>query len=142
MNPELIFSLCNGIAVVGWASLILMPRRRWSTLVAGLAIPVLLAGAYAVLIALNWRGSSGGFNTLREVSDLFSHQRLLLAGWIHYLAFDLVVGAWEVRDAQVSGVPHPLLIPCLLLTFLFGPAGFLVYLMVRGIKSPARIVAL
>jgi hypothetical protein len=141
MNPEQIFSLCNGIAVVGWASLILAPRKRFSTLTAGLAIPVLLGGAYAVLIALNWRGSSGGFNTLHDVTELFSHQWLLLAGWIHYLAFDLVVGTWEVRDAHASGVPHPLLVPCLLLTFFFGPAGLLTYLILRALKSPARFVA-
>jgi hypothetical protein len=141
MTPEQIFSLSNGIAVVGWASLILAPRKRLSTLMAGLAIPVLLGSAYAVLIAVHWRGSSGGFSTLDDVSELFSHEWLLLAGWIHYLAFDLVVGAWEVRDASASGVPHLVLVPCLLLTFFFGPAGLLMYLIVRAVKSPARIAA-
>jgi hypothetical protein len=57
---------------------------------------------------------------------------LLLAGWIHYLAFDLFVGSWEARDARQRGVPHLALVPCLALTFLFGPAGWLLYGAVRS----------
>ena len=60
---------------------------------------------------------------------------LLLAGWIHYLAFDLLVGAWEARDARERGIPHLFVVPSLILTFLFGPAGWLLYL---GIRSRAR----
>ena len=57
---------------------------------------------------------------------------LLLAGWIHYLAFDLFVGSWEVRDAQERGIPHLAVVPCLLLTFMFGPAGWFLYNLVRA----------
>jgi len=55
----------------------------------------------------------------------------LLAGWVHYLAFDLFVGSWEARDALSHRIPHLAVIPCLLLTFLFGPAGLLLYLLLR-----------
>jgi hypothetical protein len=54
-----------------------------------------------------------------------------LAGWIHYLAFDLLVGIWEVRDSHERGVPHWLVIPCLFFTFMLGPIGFLLYCAVR-----------
>ena len=54
--------------------------------------------------------------------------KLLLAGWVQYLAFDLFIGAWQVRDARTQGISHLLVIPCLLLTFLFGPAGLLHFL--------------
>jgi Domain of unknown function (DUF4281) len=57
---------------------------------------------------------------------------LLLAGWVHYLCFDLLVGCWEVRDAHGRGVPHLLVMPCLFLTFMFGPAGWLLY---QGVRS-------
>lgn len=57
---------------------------------------------------------------------------LLLAGWVHYLAFDLFIGSWEVRDAQRHGLSHLLVVPCLALTFLFGPVGLLLYLGLRG----------
>ena len=56
---------------------------------------------------------------------------MLVAGWVHYLAFDLFVGSWEVRDARESGVPHVFVVPALALTFLFGPAGLLLYFLTR-----------
>ena len=61
----------------------------------------------------------------------FANPWLLLAGWIHYLAFDLLTGVWEVRDAARRGVPHWLVVPCLALTFMLGPAGWLLYRAVR-----------
>jgi hypothetical protein len=57
---------------------------------------------------------------------------VLLAGWIHYLAFDLFVGSWEVRDAQRVGIHHLFVVPCLVLTVLFGPIGLLLYLLLRA----------
>jgi hypothetical protein len=55
----------------------------------------------------------------------------MVAGWTHYLAFDLLVGNWEMRDATARGIPYALVLPCLVLTFLFGPAGWLLYVIVR-----------
>ena len=86
---------------------------------------------YAVLIAIHFAGSKGGFSSLHEVALLFANPWLLLAGWVHYLAFDLLVGSWEVRDARERGVRHIFVVPCLILTFLFGPAGWLLYLGAR-----------
>ncbi len=87
-----------------------------------------------MIVALNWVGSSGDFQSLAGVAALFANPWLLLAGWIHYLAFDMLVGAWEVRDAARRGIPHWMVVPCLLLTFLFGPAGWLLYQAVRSYK--------
>jgi hypothetical protein len=64
---------------------------------------------------------------------------LLLAGWVHYLAFDLFIGSWQVRDSQQRGIGHLFVIPCLVLTFLFGPAGLLCYLALRTVKSGVAI---
>jgi hypothetical protein len=63
---------------------------------------------------------------------LFRNEYLLLAGWIHYLAFDLFIGSWQVRDAERNGVPHLAVVPCLVLTFLLGPTGLLLYLLIRA----------
>src|SRR5215831_3015326 len=79
----------------------------------------------------------GGFSTLAGVGTLFSNPWLLLAGWMHYLAFDLLVGSWELEDAAERGIPHWIVVPCLLLTFMFGPAGWLLYRIVRSIRRPA-----
>jgi len=65
----------------------------------------------------------------------------LLAGWTHYLPFDLVHRWWEARDAQRRGVPHLLVVPALVLTFLLGPAGLLLYLGIRAIASRKTVLA-
>jgi hypothetical protein len=92
----------------------------------------LFAVLYIGLIASTFGRVDGGFSTLAGVAALFTNQWLLLAGWVHYLAFDLLVGTWEVRDAQEKGIPHALVVPCLLVTFMFGPAGWLLYLALRS----------
>jgi ABA4-like protein len=100
MTPDQIFSAVNLIAVGSWVLLALLPRRRVANLVAGTAVPALLAAVYVAIIATKWAGSSGGFNSLSAVALLFSNRWLLLAGWTHYLAFDLFVGSWEVRGRR------------------------------------------
>ena len=131
MTPEQIFQIVNLLAVLGWLLLAVAPGRAWaSTAITAGVIPV-LAAVYVGLIALNWGGSEGGFGSLAAVAQLFANPWLLLAGWTHYLAFDLFVGRWEAEDARARGIPHWLVLPCLLLTFLFGPAGWLLYLALR-----------
>jgi hypothetical protein len=133
MTAEQIFSVCNLVAMLGWILLIFLGRKRWvTTLVTGFAIPLLLGILYAALVARNW-GGPGGFGSLAQVSLLFENKWMLLAGWIHYLAFDLFTGTWEVRDAQEKGVPHLAVIPSLGLTFMFGPAGLLLYFATRAV---------
>lgn len=133
MSPEKLFSLCSMLVLPGWLLLIFVPRWKWSArIIAGVIIPLLLAAVYLYLIATHFRGSEGNFNSLDGVLKLFQNPYNLLAGWIHYLAFDLFIGSWEVRDAQRLGIHHLLVIPCLVLTFLFGPVGLLLYFILRG----------
>jgi uncharacterized membrane protein len=135
VTAEQIFSIANAVAVIGWLILIFAGRRPWASgLVAGVVLPGLLSIAYVTILLGHWIGSEGGFGSLAQVAALFSNPWLLLAGWLHYLAFDLFVGSWEVRDAVRNAVPHLLVIPCLIFTFLFGPAGFLLYLAIRGFR--------
>jgi hypothetical protein len=136
MTAEQAFSLLNGIALIGWLLLAAFPRRPLVVqTIAGTAIPALFAVAYVAMIAVNWGESEGGFSSLQGVAALFANRWLLLAGWTHYLAFDLLVGVWEVRDSSTRGFPHVMVLPCLLLTFLFGPAGWLLYLVLRRVRS-------
>jgi hypothetical protein len=133
MSPNQIFSLANFAALCCWLLLIVLPGRAWvNRLVAGVAVPAAFAVLYTVIIATHFFGSEGGFSSLPDVARLFMNPWLLLAGWIHYLAFDLLVGSWEARDARERGINHLLVIPCLIMTFMFGPAGWLLYLGVRS----------
>jgi Domain of unknown function (DUF4281) len=132
---DAVFSGCSALAALGWLLLVFAPRWRGTQLVSGAAIPLAIAVVYLVLIARYMPGSTGGFGSLADVAALFSQPGLLLAGWIHYLAFDLFIGAWEVRDAGRHRVPHLLVVPCLLLTFMLGPIGLLGYMGVRSWRS-------
>ena len=140
MPPDTLFSAANLLAVLGWATLALSPLSpRWSDRIAGLGIPLLLSVGYTALVLAFWSRAPGGFDTLANVVALFTMPQIALAGWVHYLAFDLLIGAWIVRTARVEGIAHLFVLPCLVLTFLFGPAGFLAFSALRvavGARTP------
>ena len=106
MHPQTLFSASGKLAMGGWALLVFAPRWRWSQRIASVVIPLTLAIVYLVLIVFYFAKSPGGFGTLAQVTQLFQNPWLLLAGWIHYLAFDLFLGAWQARRAQRLGIPH------------------------------------
>lgn len=134
--PSHLFAVANLLALTGWLLLAAFPRRRWASLATRALIPAAFAAAYLLIIATRWGHSPGGFSSLAAVAQLFADPWLLLAGWLHYLAFDLLVGNWIVRDAHARGISHPWLLPVLLLTFLFGPTGWLAYLALRAAQAP------
>lgn len=132
MTPEALFPFANAVALAGWLALLASPLvPRAADLVAATLIPGLLAAAYVGVILAFWGRAEGGFGSLDDVALLFQSRPVLLAGWIHYLAFDLFVGAAIVRDGRRRGMPFWLVLPCLPLTFLFGPAGLLLFLALR-----------
>jgi len=121
---------------LGWLLLLFAPRWRWTKqiVLSGL-LPLLLGLVYLALIAFYFGEAEGNFSSLDGVMKLFDSPFTVVAGWIHYLAFDLFIGTWEVTNSQKLGIPHLLVIPCLVLTFLFGPIGLLLYFAVRGIRT-------
>lgn len=131
---EQIFSVCGILAMLGWSGLVFLPHVDLLVrIIARLVIPSLIAVVYVWLMAthIGLAPPEGGFDSLASVSALFTVDALLLAGWIHYLAFDLFVGSWEVENARAERVPHILVLPCLLGTFMAGPAGLALYLLIR-----------
>ena len=141
MSPETLFSICSTLVVPGWLLLVFAPRWKWSArIIAGVIIPLLLGLVYLYLVITHFGEPGGGFGSLAQVSQLFQNPYKLLAGWVHYLAFDLFVGSWEVRDSQRLGIHHLLVVPCLALTFLLGPIGLLLYFALRFIMKRRFIV--
>lgn len=136
IDPATAFDLGGKLAILGWLGLIVslfIARARPATQIGTrLVIPGLLAIAYGLLI---WTGfdeaPDGGFGSIAEVRALFASDSALTAGWLHYLAFDLFVGSWIVADGLRRRVPALLILPCLPLTFLFGPLGLLLYIALR-----------
>jgi hypothetical protein len=140
MTPETLFMIANPLALMGWLALAIAPLApRLIDLFAGWVLPGLLSLGYAVLMLVHFADAAGGFQTLADVQALFTDADVALAGWVHYLAFDLFIGAWILRDARREGFAHWFVLPILPFVFLVGPAGFLAYLSLkllrRGIPS-------
>ena len=135
LDPSTAFSLTGPLVLAAWAGLILSlfvkPVRPIAWTAAQLLVPALLAIAYVLLIWVGMRAEGGGFGSIEEIRALFADDSALVAGWFHYLAFDLFVGTWIVRDGLERRIPALLLLLCLPLTFLFGPTGLLLYLILR-----------
>ncbi|MGB3722465.1 MAG: ABA4-like family protein [Pacificimonas sp.] len=139
MTMNAIFSAGNLLVLPGWLMLVLLPGWRGTQWVAGLAIPVLISIAYAGLILTGLSTSDGGgegnFNSIVGVRALMQSDSGLTAAWFHYLAFDLFIGAWEVREGRRIGVSQWLMLPVLLFTFMLGPVGLVLFLIVRAVKQ-------
>ena len=143
MLPDSVFQTCSTIAMVGWIVLLII-SSFWSSFdkfLIGIII-TLFAIVYAWLIFQVFTpGDFEKFSSLNGVMDLFTDKTAVTAGWVHYLAFDLLTGIWIKKNAQKYNIHHLILIPCLLLTFMLGPIGFLLYLLVRSIKTKQYFAA-
>jgi hypothetical protein len=128
MTVEQVFSLCNTAALISWVALIAAPH--WALLTGAIRWGVItgLSVLYAVLIAVFFfRVQGGGFFSLAAVQILFTDRHVALAGWVHYLAFDLFVGLWIAARADALGINRLVQAPILVATFMFGPLGFLLF---------------
>ena len=127
MPPEVVFSHASTAAMVGWALLIIGPRRfAWFNVVPLWIIPAGLSTVYAVIVLSRFAGVDGGFDSLASVALLMSDDWVLLAGWVHFLAFDLFVGAVMAARMDRANVGRMVQGPILLAIFMFGPFGFVI----------------
>lgn len=139
---ETLYTVANTFVLPFWLALALWPTHKVTVVVVHRHLPqaglALLYGVYLVR-GLTTETPGGGFGSLQELSLLFAQPEALLAGWLHYLAFDLFVGAWEARDAAERGISKWLVAPCLFFTLMAGPLGLLLYLGLRVVagKAPA-----
>lgn len=145
LPPDTVFRIANGVALLCWMALLLSPpSTRWARAVwrvSGRVIPLLLSVGYLALLAVHWRGE-GGFGSIEQVRALFDVPGALVAGWLHYLAFDLFVGAWIAQRSAELGIPHGWVVPVLVLTFMFGPLGLLAFALLRlvGYRASIRLL--
>lgn len=142
-NAETLFALASVAALLGWAILALAVflRARAPLVTAARLLAAALAGLYVALLARGIALGPGlpegaGFSTLAGVEALFARREAILGGWVHFLAFDLFVGSWEAEDAGRRRLSGWLLLPCLFLTLMAGPAGLLLYLLVAAMRRP------
>jgi len=136
MTPDKIFELCNSIAMVGWLILMFLPFwPNRDKFIIGIIV-TLFAIVYTWLIISSFDPSGfKSFSTLDGVMGLFTNKTMVTAGWVHYLAFDLMTGIFISRNARLHGINHWITVPCLFFTFMLGPIGLLLYLAVRLIAT-------
>jgi hypothetical protein len=136
MNPELIFTICSNLALISWLLLFVFYPKPWVYRVLFSVVLVIFALLYLAYIIPGMSGNAeGGFSSLEEVALLFGKKEALLAGWIHYLAFDLFVGMWMAQDSLKIKLSRWILLPCLIFTFMLGPLGLLLYFIIRSFKQ-------
>lgn len=131
---ERFFAVTNTLALGAWLLLILLPGHRLvSGVLCAVVAPAVLAVAYAAVVGWQFATNppAGDLMTIAGLRAAFADDWVFAAAWTHYLAFDMVVGAWVARDAIRLGIPWPLRSLALALTFLLGPAGFLLHLLTR-----------
>jgi len=137
MNPSDVFSLANYMVMPMWILLIFLPKWKATRfLINYKVIPIALSFIYAIYIFISLQSDGGlDFGSLASVMNLFTQEQAVLAGWVHYLAFDLLVGMWMIDQNRSLNIHQTLMAPCLLGTFMLGPIGFLLFIVIRTFKK-------
>ncbi len=136
MNASEVFSIANSIVIPMWLLMIILPNWKVTRfLIDYKLIPISLSIIYAIyiIIAINIGGMMD-FGSLHSVMSLFTEENAVLGGWVHYLAFDLLVGMWMLDQNKQLKIHQLVMIPCLLGAFMFGPIGFLLFMAIRVFK--------
>lgn len=134
MDTSLVFQIVNTVVLPAWLILIFFPKKAWrNTVIYSFAMAMSLVYAYYVASGLG-ELDMDAFSTLEGIKAMFTTDVAVLTGWVHYLVFDLLVGNWVLNNAQKHKINHYLIIPCLLLCFIFGPVGFLLYSIIKLVK--------
>lgn len=136
MDAILIFKLTNLLALISWVVLLTFAHSNFVLKVLRYGVAVVFAIVYASLILTSSGDLSlDSFSTLDKIRALFAQDKALLAGWIHYLCFDLLIGTWIVENGKTNNLPRWLYSISLPFTFMLGPFGYLLYSIFRLLYS-------
>ncbi|MBK8195627.1 MAG: DUF4281 domain-containing protein [Lewinellaceae bacterium] len=136
MSSDDFYWYASILIFIPWALLLVAPRWQYTEPVAfGAAIILLVAAAIFTFLYLTGPEAGGSLLSLDGLTHLFRSKEMLLTGWLNYLSFCLLVGTWQTHDARQLRIGHIFLVPSLLLTMLTGPAGLLLYLVVRFFRT-------
>ena len=136
MTPESTFQVFNGLAPLFSMALILAPRSKWVRryILSGVAVAFLAAGYMLVVLShFNFQGAD--FMSLAGIIALLQDPWAMTAGWIHYLAFDLLAGALITHKGLNLGIQRLWLVPCQLATFMLGPVGVVLFVLIAKIHG-------
>lgn len=140
MDADAIFSFGNAFVLIGWILLLFNPGWKYTFTIITNGVIIVLATIYTILIGSgigNFNPDS--FSTLQNVKVLFQDDVAVAAGWLHYLAFDLLAGVYIVKSSQKLDIPRWLYTLPLPFTFMFGPFGFLLYFIIKTLKTKSLV---
>lgn len=136
MTADNFYWYASILIFIPWLALIFAPNWKYTEPVAfGSAIILLVASAIFTFQYLAGGEEGGSFLSFEGFKNLFRHKEMLLTGWLNYLSFCLLVGTWQSHDARQLKIGHLFVVPSLVLTMLTGPAGLLLYMVVRFFKT-------
>lgn len=133
---NLLFNFGTILSIICWFLLIFFPTFTTDNkqyIISAIGILSILY-VYSLKITKNIDDAvypKGGFTTLQGVVNLFKNPRGVLVGWVHFLAFDLMVGLYIKFEATQMGISHFLQIPCFILTLMYGPFGLLLFFVIK-----------
>lgn len=136
---DLLFQIGSNLVLPAWVLLIFFPHFKHNHLLLWVVV-ALLSAAYLLLMFTSGASfNAATFNSIAGIRSLFANEAVLTAGWLHYLAFDLWIGKEIVstgKRLQMARWKYTLPLP---LTFLFGPAGWLVFQLLKCNKNEVPV---
>ncbi len=136
-NAKELFPVLN-TTLLHWALIVFLPKWK-HTAKLSLVMPMIFSLFYTLTtMSMTFVPQEGfepnpdaNFFSLQGILALFDDPTALFAGWIHYIVFDALVGRWIVLDSTERGASNLFhavgVVPCLIMTYVLGPMGFLVY---------------
>ena len=135
---EILYYLVNFGFFPFWLILIFFPQSNLCRYFVTSIFPILLlSGAYIFMLYKSYLSSYEFlinfdlYLSISNLSNLFSNETFLMLFWIHFVSINLFTGGWIVKDSQKFGINKIILFLPLLITYLIGPLGILVYWIVR-----------
>lgn len=140
MSVSQLFSIANTYALLGWLAMVILYHRedfhKWIVAIVVLPLSVFYA---TLLIPSLGQMSSESFSTLENVMQLFTNDKAVLMGWIHYLAFDLLTGLSIAMSAKSYNINRWVMLPFWFFTLMAGPFGFALYYTFLMLKTKSLL---
>ena len=134
MDYPLLFKIVNAMVLPAWIIMFFFPKLTWRNQFV-YALALVLGLSYAILLSTSLGDIDfQGFTELQSLKAMFTSDKAVLTGWVHYLVFDMLIGNWVLNNSQKYGIKHVIIVPCLLCCFMLGPIGYVLYTIVKLVK--------
>jgi len=137
-----ILHACNWCSIPAWFTLVFLPKwRHTKTITFAIAIAysiLYVTLAFFLFSKAAFAVDPSAFGNIEALTRLFTDASSALAGWAHFIVFDLWTARFFVIDSAELGIPHLAVVPCIFGCMFFGPLGLLSYVTVRKVCDVLR----